>query len=72
MAEEKEQTKFEEPALDYAPTEEGAVIDDKKLLRKIDLYIVPGLIALLIVSSLDVSNGKLPLSPSIFLPLIFI
>lgn len=69
MAKEQEQTKFEESALDYTTTDENDVIDDKKLLRKIDWYIVPGLTALLIISSLDISNGTPP-PLSIFLSLI--
>ena len=64
MAEEKEPTKLEETASDRSPvSESGDVIDEKKLLRKIDMHLIPGLFALLLLSSMDRSNGN-PFSSS--------
>ena len=39
-------------------------IDERKLLRKIDLYLLPGLALLLVLSALDQSNGEF--SPRFF------
>lgn len=67
MTEEKEKTVFEESAPDHATTDEsGDVIDEKKLLRKLDWHLVPGLTLLLLLSFLDRGNGN-PFSLLIFL-----
>ena len=59
MAEEKEKIEFEETVLDHAITDEsGDTIDEKKLLRKLDWHIVPGLTFLLLLSFLDRGNGN--------------
>ena len=72
MAEEKEKTQFEETASDHATTDEnGDVIDEKRLLRKLDWHLVPGPTILLLLSFMDRSNGnpfrllprRLPLIP---------
>ena len=39
-------------------TEGVGVIDERKLLRKIDLHLLPGLALLLLLSALDQSNGE--------------
>jgi hypothetical protein len=58
MAEEKEKIKFEETVPDHTATgESGDVIDEKKLLRKLDWHLVPGLTLLLLISFLDRGNG---------------
>lgn len=59
MAEDKEQTKFED----------SCDIDEKQLLRKIDWHLIPGLALLLLLSFLDRINGD-PFSPSTCLSLI--
>lgn len=57
MAEEKEKPYFK-PTLPHVATDEsGDVIDEKKLLRKLDWHIVPGLTLLLLISFLDRGNG---------------
>ena len=59
MVEEKEKTEFEETFSDHAATDEsGGVIDEKKLLRKLDWHLVPGLTLLLLLSFLDRGNGN--------------
>jgi hypothetical protein len=60
MTEEKEPTAFEETASDRATADEsGDVIDEKKLLRKLDWHLIPGLTLLLLLSFLDRGNGNL-------------
>lgn len=56
MAEEKEKTDFETTPPHVATDESGDVIDEKKLLRKLDWHIVPGLTLLLLLSFLDRGN----------------
>lgn len=59
MTEEKEKSEFEETVLDHTTTDEsGDVIDEKKLLRKLDWHLVPGLTLLLLLSFLDRGNGN--------------
>jgi hypothetical protein len=61
MADEKEQTKFEETVSDHATANEsGDVIDEKKLLRKLDWYLIPGPTLLLLLSFMDRGNGNHP------------
>ena len=63
MSKEKEQTKVDEAASDRATDESGPdAIDEKKLLRKLDWHLVPGLTLLFLLSFLDRSNGSPPLS----------
>ena len=62
MAEEKEKTDFETTPPHVATDESGDVIDEKKLLRKLDWHIVPGLTLLLLLSFLDRGNGTWTLS----------
>ena len=65
MSKEKEQINEIGPV---QATEEGSdVIDEKKLLRKIDWHLIPGLTVLFLLSFLDRSNGSPSLSFS-FLP----
>lgn len=69
MSNEKEQTKIDEASSDRATDENGPdAIDEKKLLRKLDWHLVPGLTLLFLLSFLDRSNGKSP-SRSPHLPL---
>ncbi|KAF9649711.1 MFS transporter [Thelephora ganbajun] len=56
MSEEKEQTKIEETNSDHATSESGDAIDEKKLLRKLDWHLIPGLTILFLFSFLDRSN----------------
>jgi len=68
MSKEKEQFTFDESNPVQATEEGGDAIDEKKLLRKIDWHIVPGLTLLFLLSYLDRSNGNLSLSsPSLAL-----
>lgn len=66
MSEEKERTVVEEKNCDHATEESGDEIDEKKLMRKIDLHLLPPLTLLFLLSFLDRSNGN-PLS---FIPLL--
>jgi len=60
MSEEKEQINEIGPV---QASEEGSdVIDEKKLLRKIDWHLIPGLTVLFLLSFLDRSNGSSSLS----------
>ena len=59
MSEEKHQVESEESSPVEAREEGEGVINEKKLLRKIDLHILPGLAVLLLLSALDQSNGEL-------------
>ena len=70
MSEEKVQTKIEEVSCDHATEESGEEIDERKLLRKIDLHLLPMLTLLFLLSFLDRSNGNRLLSPFVCLPLI--
>ena len=63
MSEEKEQRKVEEVNSDHTTVESGDVIDERKLLRKLDLHLLPGLTLLFLLSFLDRSNGNNPFSP---------
>ena len=55
----EEKTELEETVLDRASTDEGGdVIDEKKLMRKLDWHLVPGLTLLLLLSFLDRGNGN--------------
>ena len=58
MSEEKHRVESDESGL-VEGTEGVGIIDERKLLRKIDLYLLPGLALLLILSSLDQSNGEI-------------
>lgn len=59
MAEEKEEIKFEETASDdVASDENGDVIDEKRLLRKLDWHLIPGPALLLLLSFMDRGNGS--------------
>jgi hypothetical protein len=59
MAEEKEKAQFEEATSDHATTDEsGDVIDEKRLLRKLDWHLIPGPTLLLLLSFMDRSNGN--------------
>ena len=63
MSEEKERVKIDETS--PTPTaEEGCdVVSEKKLLRKLDLNLLPGVTFLFLLSFMDRSNGNLlPLS----------
>jgi len=64
MSEEKERTKIEETNSVHATEEIGDGIDEKKLLRKLDLHLLPMLTLLFLLSFLDRSNGN-PSSPLI-------
>lgn len=63
MSEEKEQTKVEGANSDHVTVESGDGIDEKKLLRKIDLHLLPWVTVLFLLSFLDRTNGK-PFLPS--------
>lgn len=71
MSEEKHQVECKESSPVEAREGVGT-IDEKKLLRKIDLHILPGLVILLLLCALDQSNGELltcfmaPLSTHLF------
>lgn len=67
MSEEKEQTKVEGANSDHVTVESGDGIDEKKLLRKIDLHLLPWVTVLFLLSFLDRTNGK-PFPPSAHLP----
>lgn len=57
MSSEKERSRFDETS-PVQVTEDGEdAIDEKKLLRKLDWYLIPGLTVLYLLSSLDRSNG---------------
>ena len=62
MSKEKEQVELYETSLVQGTEEDGDAIDEKKLLRKLDWHLVPGLTLLFLLSLLDRSNGNL--SPS--------
>ena len=65
MSKEKEQFTFDETSSTQASEEGGDAIDEKKLLRKLDWHLIPGLTVLFLLSYLDRSNGN----PSLlFLP----
>lgn len=71
MSKEQEQTKVDESTSDHATDESGPnAIDEKKLLRKLDWHLVPGLTLLFLLSFLDRSNGNPLLSLSLLLALI--
>jgi hypothetical protein len=68
MSSEKEQTELDEANSDRATDESGPdAIDEKKLLRKLDWHLVPGLTLLFLLSFLDRSNGNTP-SRSVYFP----
>jgi len=57
MSSGKKQSTFDEKS-PVQVTEDGEdAIDEKKLLRKLDWYLIPGLTVLYLLSSLDRSNG---------------
>jgi len=58
MSEEKVTTKIEETTSDHTIDEGGDAIDEKKLLRKLDWHLIPGLTLLFLLSFLDRSNGN--------------
>ena len=63
MSTEKEQIELGETSPVQAKLEEGEdMIDEKKLLRKLDWHLVPGLTVLFLLSFLDRSNGTSSLS----------
>jgi MFS family permease len=64
MSKEKEQFMLDETRPVHASEEGGDAIDEKKLLRKIDWHLIPGLTVLFLLSFLDRSNG----SPSFSVP----
>ena len=62
MSEEKERVKIDETS-PTPTTEEGCdVVNEKKLLRKLDLNLLPGVTFLFLLSFMDRSNSNL--SPS--------
>ena len=63
MSEEKERVKIDETSPTQAAEEGCDAIDEKKLLRKIDLNLLPGVTFLFLLSFMDRSNGNL--SPSL-------
>ena len=60
MSKEEEQSTSDETSPVQTTEEGGDAIDEKKLLRKIDRHIIPGLTALFLLSFLDRSNGIPP------------
>ena len=58
MSEEKEQVGTGEASPVQAKEEGVDVIDEKKLLRKLDWHLVPGLTFLFLLSFLDRSNSN--------------
>ena len=61
MSEEKEQLEIDESNPVQTKEAEGAnTIDEKKLLRKLDLHLLPGVTLLYLLSFLDRSNGDPP------------
>ena len=62
MPKEKAQNRLGEMNSVQAKEEGGDMIDEKKLLRKLDWHLVPGLTVLFLLSFLDRSNGTLSLS----------
>jgi len=62
MSEEKEHNELGETSPIQMIEEGGDAIDEKKLLRKLDWYLVPGLTILFLLSFLDRSNGNPSLS----------
>ena len=71
MSKEKEQFTFDETGPVQAIEEGGDTIDEKKLLRKIDRHLIPGLTVLFLLSFLDRSNGSPSLLASPCLQLTF-
>ena len=65
MSKEKEQVAFDETSPVQTTEESWDAVDEKKLLRKLDWHLVPGLTVLFLLSFLDRSNG----SPSFASPL---
>jgi hypothetical protein len=63
MSEEKEQIKVEETTFAHTAEETGDAIDERKLLRKLDWHLIPGLTLLFLLSFLDRTNGDLILVP---------
>ena len=57
MSTEKEQFTSDETSPVRAIEEAGDAIDEKKLLRKLDWHLVPGLAVLFLLSFLDRSNS---------------
>ena len=73
MSKEKKQTKIDKSASDHATDESGpGAVDEKKLLRKLDWHLIPGLTLLFLLSFLDRSNGNIlsPFVSATFPPLI--
>ena len=58
MSSEKEHFAFDETGPIQVTEEGGDAIDEKKLLRKLDWHLVPGLTVLFLLSFLDRSNGS--------------
>ena len=68
MSEEKEKVEIDDPERPVQATLEfGDAIDERKLLRKLDLILLPGVSILFLLSLLDRSNGGFP---SFFLSLL--
>ena len=73
MSKEKEHNGFGETSPIQVIEEGEDAIDEKKLLRKLDWHLVPGLTVLFLLSFLDRSNGSSSLSLSLsFLHLTFL
>ena len=62
MSKEKEQITFNETGSFQMTEEDDDAIDEKKLLRKLDWHLVPGLTVISPLSFLDRSNGSPSLS----------
>ena len=62
MPEMKEQTKLDETSPVQTTEEGGDAVDERKLLRKLDWHLVPGLSVLFLLSFMDRSNGSLSFS----------
>jgi len=69
MPKEKEHNELGETSPIQVIGEGGDAIDEKKLLRKLDWHLVPGLTVLFLLSFLDRSNGSPSLSLSLVFPL---
>jgi len=57
MSEEKEQAKIDQTSPIQATEETRDAIDEKKLLRKLDLNLLPGVTFLFLLSFMDRNNG---------------
>jgi len=62
MSKEKEQTKTGGVKLFHVVEVDGEAVNEKKLLRRLDLHLVPGLCLLFLLSFMDRTNGNPSLS----------